>query len=177
MLTGVEFYKQESYIGMDIRDGSGARIATPAVNITDSVEWQQFSVTFTVPINAASMVVFVYLEARGITTNYVLTDDWALVSGWTPLPFEIPTGVVNSNSFNSVKLYPNPLADQLLNIEGAVGGESFIIFDLTGRMIFSQKLQNSEKQTIDLSNKVQKGSYLVKITGKTGTNSQLLIVE
>jgi hypothetical protein len=176
MLTGAEFYKQESYIGVDFRDASGTRIGTPAVNITDSVEWQQFSLTFTVPVNAAAMVSFVYLEARGVTTNYVLTDDWALVSGWTPLPFEIPTSITPRTS-GTLKLYPNPLTGQVLNIEGAESDEILSLFDMTGRMVFSRKLEGSGKQVINLDNKVQKGSYIVKITGKTRSSSQLLIVE
>ena len=176
MLTGADFYKQAAYIGVDIRDASGTRIGTPSVEITDSVEWQQYSLTFTVPANAANMVVFVYLEARGVTTNTVLTDDWGLLSGWTPLPFEIPTSTTLETSTHA-KLYPNPLTGQALIIEGAESDEILSLFDMTGRMVFSRKLEGSEKQVINLDNRVEKGSYLVKISGRKGTNSQLLLVE
>ena len=176
MLTGVDFYKQEAYIGVDIRDASGTRIGTPSVEITDSVDWHEFYITFTVPANAASMVAFVYLEASGVTTNYVLTDDWALVSGWIPLS-SIPTPVITPRTSGSVRFYPNPVTGQALNIEGAESDDVLSLFDMTGRMIYSRKLEGSGKQVIDLENRVEKGSYVVTITGKTGSSSQLLIVE
>jgi len=100
-----------------------------------------------------------------------------LISGWTPLPFEIPTSIVTPTFSKTIKLYPNPVKDQFLNIEGAEGGESISIFDMTGRMVFSEKLEDTGNQKINLNNKVQQGSYIVKITGGAGTSSQLLVVE
>jgi hypothetical protein len=176
MLTGADFYKQAAYIGVDMRDATGTRIGTPSVEITDSVDWHEFYFTFTVPANAVTMVAFVYLEARGVTTNYVLTDDWALVSGWTPLS-SIPTAVISPRTAGSVRFYPNPITGQALNVEGAEKDDVLSLFDLTGRMIYSRKLEGSGIQVIDLENRVQQGSYIVKITGRAGTSSQLLLVE
>ena len=176
MVTGTGFELQENNIGADMRDASGTRIYTPATsNVLDSIGWAQYSVTFTVPMNAAAIVVFVYMEAHGITGNYILTDDWALVSGWTPLPF---SGVsIFTPKASALKLYPNPLTGHSLNIEGVKGGESISIFDMTGRLVFSQKLQNAENQRINLNEQVSKGSYIVKVTGRTGVHSQLLLVK
>lgn len=170
------FASQASYIGADIRDASNVRIALPTAPILDSLDWVQTSVTFTLPMEASSISVYVYLEARGITGNYSLTDDWAVISGWKALPY-VPVSVASSNTSGNLKLYPNPVVGQLLNIEGAEDSQSISIFDMTGRMVFSKELQGFEKQTVNLNNKVQKGSYIVKISGKSGNNSQLLLVE
>lgn len=177
MLSGSDHAAQAAYIGADFRDAGGARIFTPSALITDSVNWQQVSVTFTIPDEARAMVVFAYLEAGDVSTNYILTDDWGLISGWTPLPFEIPTSISGRKTSTHVGLYPNPLTGQALSIEGAERDDVLSLFDMTGRMIYSLKLGGSEIQVIDLENSVQKGSYVVKITGRTGSSSQLLLVE
>ena len=119
---------------------------------------------------------FVYLEARGVTTNYVLTDDWALVSGWTPLSSFFIL-VITPKASGTVKLYPNPLTGQALSIEGAERDEVFSLFDMTAIMILSQRLECSEKQVVHLEIWSRKAQSIVKITGKNGSSSQLLIVE
>ena len=88
---------------------------------------------------------------------------------------DVPEKEASLNS--AVLIYPNPLTGQLLNIEGSDGVERISIFDVTGRLVFSQKLNAVEKQTINLANKVQKGSFIVKIATKTGNVSQLLIIQ
>ena len=82
LLTGSGFETQEAYIGADMRDASGTRIYTPSSIITDSLEWQQVTVTFTIPMEAVSVVIFVYQEINNNSPAGVLTDDWALISGW-----------------------------------------------------------------------------------------------
>jgi len=169
------FSRQAAYIGADIRDASNTRIAIPTSPIIDTVNWAQTSFTFTIPANAASVNVYVYLEADGITTNYLLTDDWAVVSGWKALPY-IPTAV-SSNKMANFKLYPNPLTGQALTIEGVEDGKSISIFDLTGKLVLNQNIQNTNRQTINLNEKLMRGSYIVKIATSTETLSRLLIVQ
>ena len=88
---------------------------------------------------------------------------------------DVPETVTSLNS--DVLLYPNPHNGQSLNISGVKGAESISIFDMTGRLVFSQKLQNVENQKINLNEQVSKGSYIVKIATRTGYISQLFIVQ
>ena len=68
-----------SYAGVEFKDGDGAIISAPEVLFTDTSDWKQYYLTFTVPSNAASAQVFTTLEAAG-TDNIVYTDDCALVA-------------------------------------------------------------------------------------------------
>lgn len=165
---------QKHYIGVDIRDKANVRIALPTALITDSA-WVQVSLTFTLPMEAASANFYVYRESAGNTTNMVLTDDWSLISGWDALPF---SGVnISQREKSNMKMYPNPLKGSSLNLEGIEGAEKISLFDMTGRLIYTQSLRGSNQETITLKYRIQKGSYMVKISGRTGVKSQLLLVE
>jgi hypothetical protein len=64
------------------------------------------------------------------------------------------------------KVYPNPASTQLtVEIEGQGSYESVELFDAMGRVVVRETLNNSEKNTIDLSN-VPSGMYVVRLLGK-----------
>lgn len=175
MLNGTGFSSQRTYVGALIKDAAGKRLSNPTVIITDSIAWHQYSVTFTIPLEAASVDIFAYLEAGTIKTTFTLTDNWALISGWTSLPY-IPTSI-SSNKMDNFKLYPNPLIGQSLTIEGVEGAKSISIYDMTGRLVMNQSLQKSNNQSVILNEKLMKGSYIVKIATSGESLSKLLIVQ
>ena len=64
------------------------------------------------------------------------------------------------------KVYPNPASTQLtVEIEGQASYESVELFDAMGRVVVRETLNNSEKNTIDLSH-VPSGMYVVRLLGK-----------
>jgi transglutaminase/protease-like cytokinesis protein 3 len=79
---------------------------------------------------------------------------------------------------NSI-IYPNPLQGNLLQINtvGIQGVKTISVFDMSGRMIFSKKLQEADYQTLDLSGLQLIGSYIVKISTDKQTVSKVLIAQ
>ena len=94
-----------SYAGVEFKDGDGAVISAPEVLFTDTSDWKQYYLTFTVPSNAASVQVFTSLEAAG-TDNVVYTDDYALVAA---VPVSGLTLTLKRQAFHWVWLSNSPL--------------------------------------------------------------------
>lgn len=64
------------------------------------------------------------------------------------------------------KVYPNPASTQLtVEIEGQASYESVELFDAMGRVLVRESLNDSGKNTIDLSN-IPSGMYVVRLLGK-----------
>jgi len=249
-------------IGMVIKDDLNQRLETVGTNIIDRENFSQVSKTFTLPMEAAVTYIFAYCEGRG---GLMYTDNWALVSGWEPLPFvlssdaslssiflfpgdlepafspdvysytaTVPEGTssvfvrasasdpvavytgdgnvdvssgsatveievmaedgtiqiytivineeisvgIDEKDASSISLYPNPIsAGNILQLEGIPGGENISILDMTGRIVFSRKLQGSEQELIQLDEQVTSGTYIFKVYGRTGVHTQLLMVK
>jgi len=75
------------------------------------------------------------------------------------------------NADNKIKVYPNPVKNQEIFVEGIKASENIEIYNLNG-----QKVQNfnqvKNKQKLNL-NKLPKGMYILK----TSTSSTKFIVE
>ena len=82
----------------------------------------------------------------------------------------IPTNLaVNNFDLKSkIKVYPNPFLSKI-NIENAIGNETFGLYNELGKQIFSGK--NIEKQ--DFSG-LQKGIYFLEINGETYSKIKLI---
>lgn len=64
------------------------------------------------------------------------------------------------------KVYPNPASTQLtVEIEGQASYENLELFDAMGRVLVRESLNDSGKNTIDLSN-IPSGMYVVRLLGK-----------
>ncbi len=70
---------------------------------------------------------------------------------------------VNDNPlYNKVEVFPNPAVNELkLQVDTSVMAESMQIFDLSGKLLLSEKMQTATK-TIDIS-KFAKGLYFLKL--------------
>jgi hypothetical protein len=176
LLNGTNHASQSAYFGVIIKDAGGTTLNGTSETITDSVNWQQYSITIDVPETATSFLVYVYFESRGIDNNYLLTDDWALIPGWTALPYQ-EVSVNNIATLGALKLYPNPLTGKTLNIE-VEDGQSVSIYDMKGKLIHSQQLQPMNNGTqIDLSGIAANGLYIVKVATGKNTVSKVLIIK
>lgn len=74
--------------------------------------------------------------------------------------------------YNQVKIYPNPVQN-LLFIEPAPQNAAWMIYDVTGRLIISGKLNNN---SIDAS-QLKSGVYLIRIVTNDSENSARFVKE
>lgn len=73
---------------------------------------------------------------------------------------------------NDFVFYPNPVSDWLtISVRGNANIASVTVYDILGKMVFTQQVSNLSTQTIDLS-AVSKGMYLVEVT--TDTNHKVI---
>jgi hypothetical protein len=64
------------------------------------------------------------------------------------------------------KVYPNPATSQLtVEIEGQASFENLELIDALGRVLVRESLNDSGKNTIDLTN-IPSGMYVVRLYGK-----------
>ena len=102
--TGISLTNQS--IGIQIKDGMNKTLATLGTDVGDSVAFSQVFFTFTLPMETVSTNVFTYIEGGGGKDDTLYTDDWGLVSGWEPLPFNVSSDA----SASSIFPYPGQLS-------------------------------------------------------------------
>ncbi|HYV94048.1 MAG TPA: T9SS type A sorting domain-containing protein [Chitinophagales bacterium] len=99
--------------------------------------------------------------------------------------YKFSFGIANgtSDNWNSqesqdyIKLYPNPTDDQL-NIylsDKAEGDRQIMIYDLPGKMVLSQRLDDDSKLSLDVST-LEEGMYLMRIQMKDTSLQQIFLV-
>lgn len=106
--------------------------------------------------------------------NYLYADDIQFIKIESTV-----TSVNDPLAFSSVQIYPNPLGSTTLNLNtpGIEGEKTLGIFDVLGRAVFRQKLQQGSHYSIDLNSPRLKGMYWVKISTIDGSVTRKLIVE
>lgn len=79
--------------------------------------------------------------------------------------FEIP----------KLSIYPNPVADQM-TIQAENQLRTIEVFDITGKLVFSQTEINSNRFSLNLGEKVEKGFVMLRITDESGNSSTRKVV-
>ena len=79
---------------------------------------------------------------------------------------------MNENQFTNVKLYPNPVVGDYINIEGINSDFETKIFNVLGKVV----LQSFNSKTINISN-LQSGIYLVELSSENSFITKKIIVE
>ena len=79
---------------------------------------------------------------------------------------------VNENQFTNVKLFPNPVVGDYINIEGINSDFETKIFNVLGKVV----LQSFNSKTINISN-LQSGIYLVELSSENSFITKKIIVE
>jgi len=79
----------------------------------------------------------------------------------------------DKNEQRSFRLYPNPTSSAVYVDYDDVGSASVIVWDINGRLIKSQLIQNSGS-SIDLSD-LASGVYLFKVTTANGSTNKKVI--
>ncbi len=109
-------------------------------------------------------------NATGITTATNLTTSDALPN--LRLEFVAPTGMAKAIDPAAFSLTPNP-ATGLVVIKNAENASLIQVLDLTGRVVLSQKVQETNSE-LDLT-KLPVGAYLVQVLTKNTVSVQRLI--
>jgi len=78
---------------------------------------------------------------------------------------------VQGNSFENIKVYPNPTSDNVV-IENAAGSR-IKIYDISGKAVFDSNINNAV-QTLDISN-IAAGVYFVELQNQTSKSTVKLI--
>ena len=71
---------------------------------------------------------------------------------------------VEEHEADQVSIYPNPV-DDMLHIEGVTTGTSITLYDMTGRLVLSDRAYGGA-MTFDMS-ALKRGVYLCRIQNKT----------
>ncbi len=137
--------------------------------------WTRFSAAFSYTSTATPAYIMVnmtssYNQATTVTGSKMWIDDIALI-------YNNNAGInTNTAKTNNVHVY---YADKNLNVDFVNRTEehsSLSIFDLTGKMISFQKLENNRFNTVNLSG-LNAGLYLYLISGTASQKAGKFIVE
>ena len=79
---------------------------------------------------------------------------------------------MNENQFNNIKLYPNPVVGDYINIEGINSDFETKIFNVLGKVV----LQSFNSKRINISN-LQSGIYLVELSSDNSFITKKIIIE
>ncbi len=79
---------------------------------------------------------------------------------------------INENQFTYIKLYPNPVVGDYINIEGINSDFQIKVFNILGKVV----LQSVNSKTINISN-LQSGIYLVELSSDNSFITKKIIIE
>jgi len=133
----------------------------------DSPQWVNKTLTLTAPANATHFKLQVRTYGQDNNSGgYIYYDDFSFVDN-------TPAGIAQ-NGIENLKLYPNPLTGNVLNIASAANAAKTVaIFDMTGKQVLNTTTANGTVNTGSLT----AGVYLVKVTEEGKTATKKLIVQ
>jgi len=120
----------------------------------------------------------------GVTVN---PDPFIVNQQWDSLPEDTWTGLgshtcdcflsIGENKLNNVSIFPNPSANGVLYINTNNAIETIEIVDLLGKVVAKEvKNDQSTAAVVSLTDKLRKGSYLVRINFTDKSSSQQSII-
>ncbi|WP_312768168.1 YCF48-related protein [Epilithonimonas sp.] len=79
---------------------------------------------------------------------------------------------------NSIRIYPNPASDKItISLSSPLSREFFVILvDMTGKVVYSQNVNNINKTTIDVRC-FSKGNYILTIQNQKQSHSQKIVIK
>ncbi|MBI3520898.1 MAG: PCMD domain-containing protein [Bacteroidetes bacterium] len=136
--------------------------------------WTRFSVPFVyVSASNPTYIMVNFTSSANQTTTIAGSKLWVDDLG---LIYNMTTGV-KENDKNNFKLY---CSDKTVYIDftGKSDNQSVLnIFDLTGKIIFTQSIEKNKMNTIQLPSSLNTGMYLYQVTGSETQKSGKIIVQ
>ena len=110
------------------------------------------------------------LESSDVSAWGMNTPAYFCIDNLTVIPAEIKVNVPASSDYTfteKMKVYPNPFNNEITILcnEGSI----IYVYDMSGRIVMEEKADNNAVTL--LTGWLNKGYYIVKITGKTGVHS------
>jgi len=132
----------------------------PAAYSEDNAAWVQYSITVTAPANASIFRFETRTYSQGTGSGVIYYDNFSVVDN--------TTAGVKQNEIAGLKVYPNPLTGNVLNVTSSSNAvKTVAVFDVLGKQVINTTTANGEVNASALN----AGVYIVKITeaGKTAT--------
>ncbi|MCI2229845.1 T9SS type A sorting domain-containing protein [Polaribacter sp. MSW13] len=87
--------------------------------------------------------------------------------------------VINEIDNEQLLIYPNPTNDGKIIIKGNLVQQKTIleIYSLTGQLVFKEEVQALESKEISILLHLNSGIYVLKLSNKSGTHTQKLIIK
>lgn len=116
-------------------------------------------------------------DINGVWTFYEIRDGETRVDIFTHEVFCYEEIEVRSSQHKeySLNIFPNP-ASQVITIAHSFPNGEMSIFDLSGRLLISNKINVSGNKTIDIS-KYPPGAYFLSVVGQYGKYSKLFVIQ
>lgn len=133
--------------------------------LPQATTWTLVTVTSEVPAGA-SIFLLQFRAYNGATVSF---DNISFAS-----PGAATLSTPSFNAIEGLKIYPNPLTGNTLNISSDLFGEKTVaIYDVMGKRILSSKVVNDVVNTGSLN----PGVYIVKVTQEGKTATRKLVVQ
>jgi len=152
-------------------------------------KWGSSTVTLTVKNNAGKTSVWIAgnLVFNEVSTPLFTKGKIGLIAESNPGFFDnlvieanaAPgTGIINTEAASAINIYPNPVANGIFTIKtpNLDSSSKVEIFDITGKMVYSQLDLNSNELRINSNKLTGKGIYNVKVTSDKKVSNGKLIV-
>jgi hypothetical protein len=135
--------------------------------IVNTDGWQQVSHTMVAPEGATffRLDFRVYQEASGADSGIIYYDNVMF--------YDQATNGLNQNNIAGLKVYPNPLTGNTLNITSDNNADkTVVIYDVLGKQVLTAQVTNGTVNAAALTT----GVYIVKITEEGKTATKKLVV-
>ncbi|MFN3968937.1 PQQ-dependent sugar dehydrogenase [Flavobacterium sp.] len=129
-------------------------------------------------VNPDGSITWNYDGANYSTTTFGEDKDGELYVAVGGTIYKIIDTSLSTDNFaqNNIRLYPNPAKTELfLKNENTIRLKSVKIIDLSGKIILSQDLNDSEINAINISG-IAKGMFLVEVKNQSGNSFQSKLV-
>jgi para-nitrobenzyl esterase len=81
-----------------------------------------------------------------------------------------------NNNKETINVYPNP-ATNFITVESGIQSEATLeIYNVLGSMVFSRSMINRASTSVNIG-ELKPGYYFIKVTGKTGSVTQKIVIE
>ncbi len=149
-----------------VDDGEGVEVARVELNGMETA-WTKYTVEFT----ASGTIHRILINRFGKAVEHVgemHVDNVELI--------EVDPSSTKSILGGNFNFYPNPFND-ILHIYNAVGIKTASITNLAGQVIKTQEINSSNDQSIINTSSLEKGVYLLQVTGKQGEAQTVKLIK
>ncbi len=164
---------QKAQLNWTIAEATGFKNFT-VQRSTDGVSFKNIQVIAAQNSNSTQQQNYTYTDqvAGAVYYRLVMTD----IDGTSTYSALVR---VQSGNINEIKIYPTLVENNNLYIESgkAISHSKVIIFDMNGRKLTEQTLENTQgRQAVTLNSAVKAGSYIVSVTDDSSLLAKQIII-